>query len=379
MAFEGRRGGGANARFSALEPLQRLLPAGDGLASADFLERCNALGVDALEAAQCLTLLVPEGSGAQDVLDALARACTPGQADEGFGLGSQALALRLGRTLPGAQGEAVRPAHHFAETLAREVAVRGAEPMRVHSFLVGDRVHLERMRAVVAPMELPAGSEDPASPVGKGRLCWWHENLSAALDVLGICTFSAAGLLTDGVLELEELARAVLPGELPERRAADALLSLGAEYLARFRARNGGGEPQVAEELRDQADEYRRLRAWSQAHLHDGRAGVWPGQPDGGTDLVPGTETQGAWSGTVCTQGFLARHLPERLALELEAQPSAADLVRLLAQRYPRAAASLVREGRPIPAVLVGDRVLGPGDPVPPGGEVLLLLAISGG
>jgi len=134
-----------------------------------------------------------------------------------------------------AKRSALRPDANLATLLGQCVSSRGTDPMRTFAFLLdgADRARLERLLA----MPLPEGADDPRSPAGKGRIVWWHENLAAALDATGFCSFSAAALLADGTLELDQLARWVAPevvrgGAEFERAPGAALIASGASLVA---------------------------------------------------------------------------------------------------------------------------------------------------
>jgi hypothetical protein len=160
-------------------------------------------------------------------------------------VGAAALARELG--LEGevvlARGQAARPEADLASVLGQCVTPGGSDPMRSFSFLSsdGDRALLERLLGAFEP---PPGAEDPRDPAGKGLVVWWHESLAAALDVTGFCSFSAAGLLADGVLDLDRLAELVLPASLAADEGfagsppGERLLALGASFVLAARALN---------------------------------------------------------------------------------------------------------------------------------------------
>jgi hypothetical protein len=109
--------------------------------------------------------------------------------------------------------------------LAQASALRRSDPMRTSPFLLHDAPDSTRLRAALHPLTLSGRGADPSQPDEKGRVLYWHENLLAALDTSGFCAFSAAGLLTDGVLTLEEFEeRLEFPGML--EAGAQALLLL---------------------------------------------------------------------------------------------------------------------------------------------------------
>ena len=155
------------------------------------------------------------------------------------GARSLAVALGLDECTTLSRGQAAREVADQAALLGQFVSTGGADPMRSFPFLVGDasRADLERLCAEVAP--LPPGAEDPLSPEGKGRLVYWHENLVSGVDATGFCVFSMAGLLADGVCDLDRLAGWILPASLRDAPDPDwgalapgrRLLALGANLV----------------------------------------------------------------------------------------------------------------------------------------------------
>jgi molybdopterin converting factor small subunit len=133
--------------------------------------------------------------------------------------------------------------------------------MRTFAFLLEGGVPLVRAQRIVAPLKLSKRGMDPRDGSEKGRLVWWHENFVAGIDSTGFCAFSAAGVLADGVMELEELAGALLERS-PGRAAADELLGRGASLCLLAREVSGleGAVRPRAEELADPWEEYRALR-----------------------------------------------------------------------------------------------------------------------
>ncbi len=84
----------------------------------------------------------------------------------------------------------------------QHLGVRSTEPSRSYPLLVGQQTESVRMRTLVSPLHHPRGSESSELPCGKGRLLWWHENLICGVDVFGVCAFSVAALLSDGLFDL---------------------------------------------------------------------------------------------------------------------------------------------------------------------------------
>lgn len=269
-----RPGGRRGARYSAVESLGPRL----GLTDADdvlaLLDACDAVGVDAKEVGERLARAVERGAapaGDRDALRARIDALAKGEGplvDE-----------RDGDEVRRVRGQVVREpvarsGRGGASLLGQCVSPRGADPMRAFPFLATDGAPIDAS-ALRLPFALPAGASDAATDVAKGRLVWWHENLSAALDATGFCAFSAAALLADGVADADELARWILPaawrGAEEERgSAANALQSLGASVVLVQRALNRAwGEPEGADapawarariDTPDLLGEYRALR-----------------------------------------------------------------------------------------------------------------------
>ncbi len=193
--LDGGPGPVRGARFGALAHLAELapppMPAGQpagqvsGPPTPDprrLLARCDDLGLDAKGAALAVARLAPLAPAEALALLAAGRARA-----------EQLAALFDGR----APDQADDPLHR----LARRVAGPGRDPLRVGLALAD--ADPARIAAALAPL--------PYTPGQHGRLVWWHECLAAALDAVGFCAFSAAGLLADGVLTLDNLAAAVLP------------------------------------------------------------------------------------------------------------------------------------------------------------------------
>ncbi len=227
----GGDGGRQHARFSATHALGPAL----GLSSFDdslaLLAACDRIGVDAKEIGAALALYCrerePSALGDRARLEAWIEDLVARQAEGAlFAQGAAALARELGceDELPAARGEAAALEGGLAAVLGQCVSSNGADPMRTFPFLMeaGGRA---RMEALLGDVSLPPGAEDPGGPAGKGRLVWWHENLIAAVDVTGFCAFSAAGLLADGLCDVDGLASWILA-------EGGDLLALGAEVVA---------------------------------------------------------------------------------------------------------------------------------------------------
>lgn len=73
----------------------------------------------------------------------------------------------------------------IAMSLASSVATRGADHLKGHPFAA--MIGLEDMLKTIFGEDLPDGTLDGTSPVGKGRVVWWSENYKTLMDSLGIC------------------------------------------------------------------------------------------------------------------------------------------------------------------------------------------------
>lgn len=373
----------APARFGKLWGLGAPL----GLARfEDALElsaACDQVGVDAKEVAAGLRLLAAVHGARGDVarlsgfIADLGRGAGPGWALAG---GAAALARALG--LDAEPEEAAGPERGLAARLGAFVSTNGADPMRTFPFLLeaGGR---ERLAALLGGVPLPPGAEDPDLPAGKGRIVWWHENLAAALDATGFCAFSAAGLLGDGVLDLDGLGAHLLqPPEGERERPGEVLLAHG-EVLVRLRhelARRLGRPPRPPPpelSLPGLAGEYARWRALGL------RAGdpAEPGEEAGAALAAPAAPAETAAEAAegelvLRPAGPLARLLGAELRVAL-AGPRPLALV--LAELGTERGAALVRDGVMLASAYRAGRRLDAGDDVRPGDSVDLVIAIAGG
>ncbi|HED64275.1 MAG TPA: hypothetical protein ENJ09_01850 [Planctomycetes bacterium] len=429
--FERGDGSAQGVRFGAGRALSVNLGIADFDAALELLGLCDSFGVDAKEVGTMLALLARSreaghlgdgpvwGDGA-----AFARALrvcladrSGGELGEAFRAGAAALARRLADEVPLVRGVPVRRGAHPAALLGQCVSTGGTDPMRSFPFLVGDRSReeLERLAPELAP--LPEGAQDPESPVGKGRLVAWHEDLVAGVDATGFCAFSMAGLLADGVVELDELAHRLLPEELldPEDERWRALspgrrlLAMGANLVLLRRlldvgaASAGGQDPDrprwAAAELDREGmlAEYRALRGLDGRGRPDPAALAELGGPDAGrrtgalrrapSNPNPGPERARARvphpdrSGAVRVRaaGALRELLGEGATLRLRAPSTVAEVLGLLADAHPDSAGALFAGGRPIPAVWRDGHHLTPEDLVHPGDVLDLVTAIAGG
>lgn len=388
------------ARFSAHHALGTNLGFADFQAGAALLARCDAFGVDAKEVGAGLALLArkreEEGAsvwGQLEVFEGWIDEMVEGEGEAALlGQGSEALARELGLVdeQVAASGEAVRLDGDLAVLLGSCVAVRGAEPMRSFPFLSG--VDRARLASHLAPLPAPPGIEDPRSPVGKGRLLWWHENLAAGLDVTGFCAFSAAGLLADGLCTLDELAaRVIAPGGSGSQAPGRELLALGESVLAlqqELARRWGVGEREIptwAEETLGQPgmlDEYRALRR-GESDLHDGDLSGPGSVNEEGERAAQAATPLDPESGTVVLSagGALAGVLGgTRVALVLSLPAPVREVLLVAEANRPEAEGWLLgRDGRPTPVVWRSGERLGEADIVHAGDCLELVLAVSGG
>ncbi len=400
----------ASARFSALRPLMDLAGEPEGHGIQDVLQVCNDLGVDAREAAACLQLFLQHDEREGLPLTVLLqRLCLGEMGPASFREGALSLARHYGVAAPAShvQGQRLRPAPDPIHNLAQHLGVRGTEPLRSYPFLVGQQTGSGRMRSIVAPMHLPAGSEALASTLGKGRLLWWHENLICGVDVFGVCAFSVAALLSDGVFHLSELGERVLPTGLRVEGAKDqgeALLAVGANTLLLFRELDFEGRPagalashtleNVAPELREQGEHYLRLRGLRPDGHPDpqpltglGRA-EWtripPSLVGGGLDERTQLCTSGSGGEDLVGVelrflGALEPRLGDGLCMLLKGRPTLAQALQAVSGLYPGSEHWLLVRGQPVPAVMRREQQL-QGDHLLDHGDVLeLVLVISGG
>ncbi|MFN0243555.1 MAG: aldehyde ferredoxin oxidoreductase C-terminal domain-containing protein [Planctomycetota bacterium] len=421
-------------RFSAVHALGPALGLASATEALDLLARCDAAGLDAKELGAALAVLCrahelgrlgdepahARGERWWGNADALRARFDELRTGTGIGArlarGAAELARELACNAPAetelefgvssAHGDALRPEASLAVLLGQCVSARGADPMRTSPFLLD--TSRETMVRVVAPLELPAGAEDPLSPVGKGRIVWWHENWMAALDLAGFCAFSASALLSDGIVALDELAAAIEPrGLRADPRFAGAgsgerLLAAGATLVHRQRAyneRHGPRSHDVPEPLRAQLcvdglwPEYARLRgldahAALTARAHDA-AGTLSllrladGDVTAARSPAPanaGGRSRSLGRVRVRCLGPLASSLGDALALDVLLPDTLGELLLALALRYPHAARQLVNpHGEILPAVYRGGRKLATDDAVAAGDEIDLVVALRGG
>ncbi len=254
------------ARFSATYALGSNLGLGEFEDSLELLAICDDLGVDARDAGAALALLAEareRGMAEGPPLWGDVRACAAelralgsgGSSQLAGGAGALARELGLEQQLREARGLSARPVSSLAGVLGQCVCTRGADPMRAFPFLAESGGDTEGLAALLAPLELSEQAFDPRSPSEKGRLVWWHENLAAMIDATGFCAFSAAGLVADGLWDLDRLARELAPAGCGH--TGRGLLAAGATLVLLQRE---------LEELLSR-DERRDLPAWAAEQL----------------------------------------------------------------------------------------------------------------
>ena len=427
-------------RFAAL----RFLGAGLGLERADdaleLLSRCDEWAMDAKEAGAILALAIhghargrlvgPSPRGDRRALcgwlDLVAGRVDPRSAGAGPDLPEElASAARRGarafaRSLDledafastGTVGVDVRPgravAGGFATRLGAATSLGGSDPMRTFPFLL-EALDREALEARIGAA-LPAGADDPDDPAGKAVIAWWHQNLVAGIDLTGFCAFSAAGLLADGVVDLDRLAAWLLedasadgtsPGTRLLERGAD-LLAFASALEARWRAQGGRPEPAPDPELASAIAEVQALRgvgsdgALPPALLggigtgtlfRSGLERVRATAPTAG----PVQETEGAEpdsgpgpvrlraSGPLAQRLAVAGAVDGALDLAIDAPRRLTVLLEELVAAEPSLESWLLRDGAVLPAVWRAGRRLRGDDRVRPGDELELVLAIAGG
>ncbi|MBJ77578.1 MAG: hypothetical protein CMJ98_11285 [Planctomycetes bacterium] len=394
----GVEGDSVGARFSALHPLGHNLGVAGVGGAHRILSCCNRLGLDAKEAGACLALwardrpqLWGDAPALEELLEQMVRGEEPAAQ---LGQGADALGRSLGQSpdeLP-AQGQGMGAESNLAVHLGARVGVRGREPMRTFPFLVGSGFGRAGLEALVAPMPLPMGAEDPALPAGKGRLVWWHENLVLALDLSGFCSFAAAGMLADRVVDLDGLARELEgdEGEAPGERwlGRGAVL---AELWRRVGGRAGAGIPNgVGDALAGTVmwTEYHALRGVGligEDPMGEGILGralaQLGGADDEETPMDEPVPVEPAARGQVRLRasGALAEVLGEEPILELDLPAHVRSVVAQAVITWPAAAPLLGCEGAVLPGVHTAGRQLGPDDLVHDGDELDLILVVSGG
>lgn len=384
-------GSTVGARFSATHALGTRLGPVDFAASRRLLARCDRWGLDAKGVALHLEHLWMRSSSVER---GRARAFPEGHVERLLGWidayveagGETATEVR-----PRALGGSSEPG--LATELAIAVSTRGEDPMRAFTFAAEGGLDRGRLVELLAPRSLPPGAEDPSEPAGKGVLVAWHEELSAALDTSGFCSFSAAGLLADGVLDPDALAELLAPRSLRTsreftRNPGRAWLATGRELIElqrTFAVDDPGLEPvgEPGSPLRRAWLEYRRAVDGGSMPGHDERDGAPRGGiRDRAEEVGAPREASGAaGDGRVRLRchGELARHLSAESSRELADSRTLGELLERLEGEIPSLRGRLLGSSGPIPSIYRAGRRLGMADRIH-GGETLdLVLAIRGG
>ncbi len=410
-----------SARFNALAPLGSRLGLDEIEDARTLLDECNRLGIDAKEAGRGLSVLVRADPTLHGSTQALSRLLRQAVAGKGAGAvlrqGAAALADAEGDEHPDpSPASGLGP--DITRDLAARVGLRGGEPMRTFPFLMGTGMEITQLAELTAPLPLPSRAADPVSSEGKGRLVWWHENLILALDQLGFCSFAAAGLLADGVMNTEQLGAALglspRDPSLIEMGANLGNLWMRVQETCGLREDSPGAVPPLAQLGTDpqapMEHEYWTLRVGGRAATADGCAGgdavveralaalretVPPemdqgqgvGSHDSAAPLVSGPRS----TGRVCLRsgGALGRLLEgtgppdlERRGVGHLSMPLPASVGEVIAQaaaQWPGAAPLLVNGGRVLPGVYRAGGALGVTDSVHEGDDLDLVLVVSGG
>ena len=393
------------ARFSATYALGANLGLGDFEASLELLAICDDLGVDARDAGAALALLAeareqgrvagPSLWGDVGACATELRALASGDPSHlARGAGALARELGLEQHLREAKGLSARPVSSLAGVLGQCVCTRGADPMRAFPFLAESGGDTEGLAALLAPLELSERAFDPRSPREKGRLVWWHENLAAMIDATGFCAFSAAGLVADGLWDLDRLAQELAPAGCG--RTGRGLLAAGATLVLLQRELEellSVGEPRdlpawAAEQLSlpGMYDEYAALRGLDADGGVSAAARALLGREElldlGLEELAPGASAQAEPGGGEARPGevLLRSYGSLSSALGGERRESCAlpiqvrALLEHLAGEEPGSAELIRRAG-----VHRDGQRLAAGDWIATGDVLDLVLAISGG
>lgn len=360
--------------------------------SLRLLECCDAAGIDSVEVGAVLGLwvqasaagAVPEGAGAGDLdellrcVDELAARRTGRGRELSRGAARLAVALDREAATPVCRGLAVRPAHEPARVLAQCAATSGGDPLG----------HF-------------APQLDPAVTVGAGRAFRDAEELQGAVDLSGFCAFSASALLTDGLVDLDGLARWAAP---PAVSSAAAWLGAGAATVLMRRELNrrwGAGEdadrPLWARELLERTglwEEYRTARGLDAGGAPT--AETWaelgaPVAPDRVRELAAGVGSRGGRAEADAAEptergrvhlravGPLAAALAGDRELTLDLPLSMERFLLELARERPQASRYLLSADKPLAVVYRDGERLASTDRIRAGDTLDLVVAIRGG
>jgi len=423
--FERSDGSRQRAHFSASYALGTNLGLETFDDSLELLALCDELAIDAKETGALLALLAEAQAarrvpgepvwGDRERLGAAIRAIvapSPAEPFADLARGALSFARRHGleQALCSSRGEVARPEQGYAAVLGQCVSTGGTDPMRSFPFLVdaAGRERLEELCADLGP--LPREVEDPSTPAAKGRLVYWHENLVSAVNAVGFCAFSTAGVLADGLCTLDRLAEWILPRELREPDEADwdarapgeRLLAAGASLvlLRRFLDARGGAPPDdrpawAREQLEapGMLDEYRAWRGLDPsgrpAEERIARLGTpfvlaappLRESPTASPARAPRATSASGASASIELRalGSLREVVGPRATVELPLPATVLDVLHELAARDARLARGLFDGPRPIPAVWRAGRRLAPEASVRAGDVLDLVTAIGGG
>ncbi|QDU68961.1 aldehyde ferredoxin oxidoreductase N-terminal domain-containing protein [Engelhardtia mirabilis] len=408
--FERSGGGTQRAHFGAAQAVGPAL----GLEHLDdslrLLGACDAVGVDAKEMGAALALWIraaerglrpgPSGRGDVALLEAWIGE-TARCEGEGARLaqGAAALSRELGLEpeSPMAGGQAVRAGvAGDAALLGQCVSGGGSDPMRSFAFLA-EEADPERIASLV-------GRDDPTP----GELVAWHEALVAAVDAVGFCAFSTAGLLADGVCDTDALAEWILPLAWPatEGTSGQRLLAGGAAIVLARRQLDGRwgapadrDRPAAAAASLDRPgllDAYRAARGigadglpldevWSAVGTSR-LAEPWRVLERAAIDLAPSSglrvdaeRPMARGSLHLRAVGPLGDAIGGDLELQLDLPASPRELLAALVEARPAARSYLGDPGSALVGLWRGGRRMGLNDRLADGDQVDLVLVIAGG
>lgn len=384
--FDRGDAGSVKGTFSGAFAVGPALGLSDFADSMRLLERCDELGIDSVETGAVLGLWGQAREASADVeellacVDELVTRATDRGRELSQGAARLAAALGRERETPTCRGLAVRPAHEPVRVLAQCAATSGGDPL-----------------GHFAP-EL-----DPAVAAGAGRAFRDAEELQAAVDLSGFCAFSASALLTDGIADLERLARWAAP---PALSTAAAWLGAGAatvlmrrELNRRWGAAGDADRPAWARALLEETglwEDYRVARGLDATGAPTAEAWASLGAPVAEERLARATGPRGAPGsqesrsapapenvarGRVHLRavGPLAAVLAADSGLELDLPLATADFLRELARERPEARRYLLAADQPLALVYRDGERLASSDRIRAGDTLDLVVAIRGG
>ena len=347
------------ARFSALQPF---FDSGDVVRHVAI---CNAIGVDTRTAARVL----------EDVAGSAGSRSPRALLEAGSRENQRALSWTLEDEF---EDNSAGSRADLASRVGSVLGSRGPEPMRSLA-LFGPRT---------------------ASPEEHGARAYWNACFAAAIDLSGFCAFSAAGLIADGVVDLDELARAIAPhGGWPN--AADvgpalAMMRAGETHTARHGRLGGGGTNTSSpggiyrggNDPDDPVD--REFARAAVAYVAAMKAGVTEDPPRSSRETAPRAIEQQAApdaeiSVLVRASGPLARRLgfdavTGTSSLDLPGGSTVRDLLEHLAVSAPRVRSWLFSPGgRAVPVVTCDGFALGETDILETNTTIDLVLVVAGG